>query len=82
MFKWLSRRARGEKGEAPASRDRLADAVVSFDSQGRVPEELVDGDPTPGPSPEYIQEATEPSADAWERERAARREIEQEKGES
>jgi len=55
---------------------------MSVDSLGRPPEGLLDGGATPDPPPEYIQEATEPSAEAWERERETRRRIEQERGES
>ncbi len=82
MFKWLSRGTRREKPEATASRDRLADSVMDFESLGRLPEEVLEGGPTPDPAPEYVQEATEPSTEAWEHEREARRRIEQERGES
>ena len=82
MFKWLSRGARGDKPEPRVSHDHVADAVIELGSSGRLSEELLDGGATPDPAPEYIQEATEPSAEAWEREREARRQIEQERGES
>ena len=55
---------------------------MEFDSGGRLPDGVLEGRATPDPAPEYIQEATEPSAEAWEREREARRRIEQERGES
>jgi hypothetical protein len=76
MFKWLSRGARTPKPEASASRDLLADALLNVEALGRLPEELVEG-PTPEPPPEYIQKATEPSAEAWEHEREARKEQEE-----
>ncbi len=81
MFKWLSRGARGEKPEPRVSHDHLADAVVEFGSAGRLPVGALEAD-APDPAPEYIQEASEPSAEAWEREREARNEIEQERGDS
>ena len=82
VFKWLSRRGREEKPQATASRDRVADAVVEFDSLGRLSEEDLEGGATPGPAPEYIQEATEPSPEAWEHEREARDRIERDRGDS
>jgi len=70
MFKWLSRGARGEK--ASASRDPVADALLSVDTLGRLPGDLGEGGPPTEPAPEYIQDATQPSAEAWEHEREAR----------
>ena len=55
---------------------------MEFESGGRLPEGLIEGGVPPDPAPEYIQEASEPSAGAWEREREARNRIEQERGES
>jgi len=49
---------------------------LNVEALGRLPEDLVEG-PTPEPPPEYIQEATEPSAEAWEHEREARKEQEE-----
>jgi transcriptional regulator of nitric oxide reductase len=72
MFKWLSRGARTEKPEASASRDPVADAVLSVDALGRLPEDLLGGGQPPEPAPEYIQDAAEPSAAAWQHEREAR----------
>lgn len=54
---------------------------MEFESGGRLPEELVQG-ATPDPAPEYIEAASEPSPEAWDRERQARNEIEEERGES
>jgi hypothetical protein len=76
MFKWFSRGARTEKAEREPSRDPLADAILSVDSLGRVPADLGEGGPAREPSPEYIEDATEPSEAAWEHEREARREQE------
>jgi hypothetical protein len=72
MFKWLSRGARIEEPEASASRDPVADALLSVDTLGRLPGDLPEGGQPPEPAPEYIQDATEPSAEAWEHEREAR----------
>jgi hypothetical protein len=80
MFKWLSRGARTQEAERSPSRDPVADAFLSVDSLGRLPEDLLEGGPAPEPAPEYIAEATEPSEEAWEHEREAR--SEQEPGES
>lgn len=55
---------------------------MEFESGGRLPEGLLEDGATPDPPPEYVQETTEPSPEAWEREREARREIEEERGES
>ncbi len=77
MFKWLSRRGRNENPEAPPSRDLLADALLNAEALGRLPEDLVEGGPAPEPPPQYIEEATEPSAEAWEHEREARKEQEE-----
>ena len=80
MFKWLSRGRGTDKPERTASRDPVADALLSVDSLGRLSEDLLEGGPAPEPSPDYIEQATEPSAEAWEHERQAREE--KEKGES
>ena len=72
MFKWLSRGARTEKPAASAPRDPVADAVLSVDTLGRLPGGILEGGSPPEPAPEYIQDATEPSAEAWEHEREAR----------
>ena len=77
MLKWLSRRTRTDKPEAAASRDPVADAVLSVDSLGRLSEDLLEGGPAPEPAPEYIPQATEPSAEAWEHEREARDQLEE-----
>lgn len=73
MFKWLSRRGRNDRPEATASRDLLADAVLSAESLGRLSEADLEGGPAPEPASEYVQEATEASPEAWEHEREARR---------
>jgi hypothetical protein len=72
MFKWLSRGARTENPEASASVDPVADAVLSVDTLGRPPGDPLEGGPHTGPAPEYIQDATTPSAEAWKHEREAR----------
>jgi hypothetical protein len=72
MFKWLSRGGRIEEPEASASRDPVADALLSVDTLGRLPGDLAEGGQPPEPAPEYIQDGTEPSAEAWEHEREAR----------
>jgi hypothetical protein len=77
MFRWLSRGGRREKLAASASRDPVADALLSVDTLGRLPEDLVEGGPPAEPAPEYIQDATTPSADAWKQEREARAAQEQ-----
>lgn len=73
MFKWLSRRGRAEELERPVSRDLLADAFLSTESLGRLPENLVEGGPAPQPPSDYIETTTEPSEQDWEHEREARR---------
>jgi hypothetical protein len=80
MFKWLSRSARSQRAERPTSRDPVADALLSVDSLGRLSEDQLEGGPAPEAPSEYIAEATEPSEEAWEHEREARRA--QEPGES
>ena len=80
MFKWFSRGARTEKAERAPSRDLVADAILSAESLGRLSPDLLEGGQVPEPAPEYIEKAAEPSEDAWEHEREARRE--QEAGES
>lgn len=80
MFKWLSRGGRAQKPEASASRDPSADALLNIKALGRLPQDLIEGGPTAEPAPGYIEEATEPPAEAWEHEREARRK--QEEGES
>jgi hypothetical protein len=78
MFKWLSRRGRTDDEQAPVSRDPVADAGFYAATLGRLPADLVEGGPAPEPAPEYIEDATEPSADAWEHEREVRRKQEEE----
>ena len=77
MFKWLSRAGRSDKPEASASRDPVADAMMNVEMLGRLPEDLLEGGEPREPAPEYIEQATEPSAGAWEHEREARSEKEQ-----
>ena len=76
MFKWLARAGRSEKPEASVSRDPVADAVLSVDTLGRLPGDLLEG--VPEPAPEYVEQATEPAPEAWQHEREARAEQEQE----
>jgi len=71
MFRWLSRDARSQEPKAP-SRDPVADVLLNAEVLGRLPEDLLEGGPPPEPAPEYIQDATEPSEQAWEHEREAR----------
>jgi hypothetical protein len=80
MFKWFSRSARTQRAERPQSRDPVADAILSADSLGRLSEDLLEGGPAPEPPAEYIEASTEPSEEAWEHEREARKA--QEPGES
>jgi len=76
VFKWL-RGLRSEKPEDRVSRDPVADALLSADTLGRPPADLVEGDPVREPAPEYIPEAADAPEEAWEHEREARREQEQ-----
>jgi hypothetical protein len=46
--------------------------MLNIDALGRLPADLLEGGAAPEPAPEYIQEATEPPAEAWEHEREAR----------
>ena len=77
MFKWLSRAGRTEKPAASASRDPVADGLLNIAALGRLPADLLEGGPAPEPAPQYIQEATEPPAEAWEHEREARKDQEE-----
>ena len=74
MFKRLRRGARTQNPEASASRDPIADGLLNVTALGRLPDGLLEGGQASDPAPEYIQEATEPSAEAWDHEREARRE--------
>ncbi len=76
MFRWL-RGARGERPQPVVSRDPVADALLVEDTLGRAPADLGEGGPATEPAPEYVPEATEAPAQAWEQEREARREQEQ-----
>ncbi len=72
MFKWLSSRVRTQQPGASVPRDPVADALLNVATLGRLPGDLLEGGAPPEPAPEYVQEATQPSAEAWEHERDAR----------